>query len=368
MTTTTNAEVLTAGQTTSEATPERLLAELIQIGIALTTERDLGALLERIVSEARRFTGAEGGTLFLREANRLRFAVVQNDALARKVGEREARRRLTGEPLHLDQPSLAAHVARTGDIVNLTDADPMPAGTSARRCYGAGSRTSHRAGSVLAVPLRDSMGTVLGVLELVNARDARGDLVPFAHAFEDLVRALVSHAAAAIRNAQLEEMSFKDPLTDIYNRRYFELRLEEEVKRHVRFDHPLSLVLVDVDYFKTINDRFGHREGDVVLREAAQLLTNQSRSFTTVTRYGGDEFAILLVNTPKSGALTYASRMKGVIERYPFMHGPVTVSLGVATIPDDAETANALFTAADVALYDAKRLGRNTVASGASQR
>src|SRR5207247_1042898 len=86
---------------------------------------------------------------------------------------------------------------------------------------------------------------------------------------------------------------------------------------------PSGYVLADVDHCKEINDRFGHGVGDTVLREAAQLLVNQSRSFTTVTRYGGDEFAALLVNTPKAGAVTYASRMKGVIERYPFAHGQV---------------------------------------------
>jgi diguanylate cyclase (GGDEF)-like protein len=185
--------------------------------------------------------------------------------------------------------------------------------------------------------------------------------VPFDAGYENLIRALASQAAVAIRNAKLEELSFKDPLTEIYNRRYFKLRLDEEARRHMRFDQALSLVLVDLDHFKQINDQFGHGVGDTVLREAAHLLVNQSRSFTTVTRYGGDEFAVLLVNTPKAGAVTYASRMKGVIERYPFTHGAVTVSLGVAALPDDAREPDDLFTAADRALYDAKRDGRNAV-------
>ena len=87
----------------------------------------------------------------------------------------------------------------------------------------------------------------------------------------------------------------------------------------------------------------------------------QSRSFTTVTRYGGDEFAILLANTPKTGAVVYAERMKGMVERHPFGHGAVTMSLGVATLPEDAETGNELVIAADRALYEAKGLGRNAV-------
>lgn len=339
----------------------RMLTDLIQIGIALTSERDLSTLLQRIVAEARRFTRAEAGTLFLREGEVLRFAVVQNEALARKFGEREMERRVTSEALSLTHPSLAGFVAQSGQLVNLADAYELPGGSPYAFNWRFDQRTNYRTRSVLVAPLQDPSGYVLGVLQLINALDADGNPVPFDASYENLIRALASQAAVAIRNAKLEELSFKDPLTDIYNRRYFKLRLDEEGKRHLRFEQPLSLVLADVDHFKQINDTFGHGVGDTVLREAAQLLVNQSRSFTTVTRYGGDEFAVLLVNTPKSGAITYANRMKGVIERYPFTHGPVTVSLGVASLPDDARDPDDLFAAADRALYDAKRDGRNAV-------
>jgi diguanylate cyclase (GGDEF)-like protein len=339
----------------------RLLTELIQIGIALTSERDLGALLERIVAEARRFTRADAGTLFLREGDHLKFAVVQNDGMAKRFGEREMRRRLQGEPLRLDHPSLAGYVSQTGQVVNLADAYELPPETPFRFNWRYDALTSYRTQSVLVVPLQDPTGYVIGVLQLINALDEQDNVVPFDAGYESLVRALASQAAVAIRNTRLEELSFKDPLTDVYNRRYFKLRIEEEAKRHLRFEQPLSMVLVDVDLFKEINDEFGHAAGDQVLREVSQLLVNQSRSFTTVTRYGGDEFAILLVHTPKAGAATYAQRMRGVIERYPFTHGRVTLSLGVASLPDDATTAEDLIAAADRALYEAKRLGRNAV-------
>jgi diguanylate cyclase (GGDEF)-like protein len=339
----------------------RLLTDLIQIGIALTSERDLGTLLERIVAEARRFTRAEAGTLFLREGDLLRFAVVQNEPLARRYGEREMQRRVSAEALTLARPSLAGFVAQSGQVVNLADVYALPSGSPYAFNWRFDARTSYRTRSVPVVPLQDPSGHVLGVLQLINAVDADGNPVPFDVSYENLIRALASQAAVAIRNAKLEELSFKDALTDIYNRRYFELRLDEEAKRHLRFEQTLSIVLIDVDHFKQVNDRFGHGVGDIVLRETAQLLVNQSRSFTTVTRYGGDEFAVLLVNTPKPGAVAYASRMKGVIQRYPFAHGPVTVSLGVAALPDDAREPDDLFAAADRALYDAKRDGRNSV-------
>src|SRR2546425_12215268 len=100
----------------------RLLEELLEIGIALTSERDLGALLERILEQARRFTRAEAGTLFLRDGDHLRYAVVQNDFLEARLGKREMQRRLQAEPMPLSEPRLAGHVAQTGEIINVRDA------------------------------------------------------------------------------------------------------------------------------------------------------------------------------------------------------------------------------------------------------
>src|SRR5262245_4547228 len=101
---------------------EQLLEDILELGIALTTERDLYALLERVLETARRFTGAEAGTLFLRDGDHLRFAVVQNDFLQRKLGAAAMLQRLQSEPLRLTEPSLAGHVAQTGEIVNVEDA------------------------------------------------------------------------------------------------------------------------------------------------------------------------------------------------------------------------------------------------------
>jgi diguanylate cyclase (GGDEF)-like protein len=318
-----------------------LLKQLINIGIALTSERDLGVLLERIVTEARRFTHAEAGTLFLREDGGLRFAVVQN--------EKPQRRAL--DPLRVDLTSLAGYVATTGRPVSLSDAD--------RRIGDAELETDEC--SALVVPLLDPAGDVIGVLQLTNARDARGEVVPFDEELAGLVRSLASQAAVGIRNAMLEDLSFKDPLTGAYNRRYFTMRIDEEAKRYTRFGEPLSLVLIDVDFFKTINDRHGHDAGDEVLRELTQLLVNNSRSFSVVTRYGGDEFAVLLVNTPKAGAMRYADRIHRVVEAHAFAHGRLTVSIGVASLPADVASADDLVPAADRALYVAKQRGRNSV-------
>jgi len=338
----------------------QLLKRLIHVGIALTSERELSTLLERIVTEARRFTNAEAGTLFLREGDTLRFAVAQNDVLLERMGEREMRRQFA-EPLRLSQPSLAGYVALTGQAICLPDAYAVPKNRPYVFNQDFDLRLHYQTGSVLVVPLQDPTRDVIGVLQLINARNAAGEVVPFDPELEHLVLALASQAAVAIRNARLEELSFKDPLTGVYNRRYFTLRIEEEAKRHVRFAEPLSLVLFDIDRFKGINDQLGHRAGDDALKETAHLIVANSRSFSIVTRYGGDEFAVLLVNTPKSGAVKYAQRIRDVIERHQYSHGPLTVSVGIAALPDDVLASEDLMPAADRALYAAKQAGRNTV-------
>ena len=338
-----------------------LLKELIQIGIALTSERDLSALLERILLEARRFTRADAGTLFLCEGDQLRFAVVQNDSLVRRIGEREMKSRLQAEPLPLSETSLAGHVALTREVVNIPDVYEIPPDRPNTFSRQLDARNGYRTRSILVVPLQDPLGNLLGVLELINALDERNRVVVFDPDYEDLARSLASQAAVAIRNAELEDLSFKDGLTGVYNRRYLMLRMDEETKRTARSGQPVSLVLIDVDHFKEINDEFGHSAGDEALKEISRLLVKHSRGFTVITRFGGDEFAGLLVDTPRTGAVAYAERLKEVIGRHAFRYGPLTVSLGVACLPEDVAAGADLVATADKALYEAKRLGRNRV-------
>jgi GAF domain-containing protein len=184
----------------------RLLKQLIQIGISLTSERDLALLPTRILTEARRFTRAEAGTLYLRDADRLRFAAVQNDALARRMGEREMRRLFQGE-LPLTRPSLAGHVALSRELLRLSDAYDIPAGRPYTFNRAIDAQTGYRTRSVLVAPLMEPTGNVVGVFQLINALDARDQVVPFDPDCEELIRALASLATVALRNAQLEDVA-----------------------------------------------------------------------------------------------------------------------------------------------------------------
>jgi diguanylate cyclase (GGDEF)-like protein len=164
-------------------------------------------------------------------------------------------------------------------------------------------------------------------------------------------------------NARLKEFSFKDEVTGLYNRRFFSIRLEEEVSRYRRFNHPVSVVLIDLDGFKEINDELGHPAGDETLRGMAEILLRHSRGINVICRYGGDEFAILLVETSKGGARLYADRIRYVLPGHRFAHGRrVSASFGIASLPEDVTPApDALIRAADEALYAAKRAGKNRV-------
>ena len=208
---------------------------------------------------------------------------------------------------------------------------------------------------------QDEVGTLMTSFNkmLVTIEQQAAEINTFATRLDAAYKELES------TNAKLKETSFKDEVTGLYNRRFFSLRLEEELSRYRRFNHPVSVVLLDLDGFKAVNDEFGHTVGDDTLRDVAQILMKHSRGINVVSRYGGDEFAVLLVETSKAGARLYADRIREVVAKYPFSHGKVvTSSFGVASLPDDeAGTAEDLFRAADEALYTAKRAGKNQVAA-----
>ncbi len=166
---------------------------------------------------------------------------------------------------------------------------------------------------------------------------------------------------------EIKQLSYTDGMTNLHNFRYFTLRLNEEVIRHRRMKTDLSLLILDVDHFKNYNDTLGHPAGDEVLKKFARILKHTARENDIVARYGGEEFAIILPGTSKEGASIVAQRIRENIENTYFPHeeiqplGKVTVSVGIATMPEDAKTAEELTQKADAALYYAKRHGRNQI-------
>src|SRR5215216_248227 len=159
-----------------------------------------------------------------------------------------------------------------------------------------------------------------------------------------------------------EEAAFTDHLTGLANRRRFERQLEREVGRVERFGHPFSLLMLDIDMFKNLNDSFGHDVGDDAIRRISRVLREGTRGIDLAARIGGDEFAVLLVETRKEGGLEVAERLRTAIKALEIPKaGHITASFGVAECPGAAQTAAEILKAADVALYEAKRNGRDQV-------
>ena len=342
---------------------QHALEQLAEIALAVVTEVDIAALTERILREARRFTNAEAGSLFLRRGADLIFSAVQNDALEKMMSHEKLTALFMDAPVQANEQSVAGFVASSGTTLNIPDVNAIPTGTPYTFNRSWDATTGYRTQSVLVVPLTGRSGNNVGVLELINARDETGGVVPFDPADERLLCAMGAQASVAVDHARLTELSLVDSVTGAYNRRYFVLRLEEEIKRYKRHQDPFAIVIFDLDWFKSINDRFGHLVGDRALQTVSGVLTGQSRGFTVIARLGGDEFAAILPSTPKAGAISYSERIRRVIETYPFDGKQLTVSTGIAAVPDDisgdALTPDSIADAADRALYDAKRNGRN---------
>ena len=168
------------------------------------------------------------------------------------------------------------------------------------------------------------------------------------------------------RAEQAEELSRRDGLTDLYNHRTFYALLKNELVRTQRFNRQVSLLMLDIDHFKRVNDTFGHRAGDVILKSLSDLLVRQARAVDRICRYGGEEFTVILPETDAAEAMQVAERLRVEVERQPFDVGGgkmigITVSIGVATYPQQVDSLEGIIKAADVALYAAKHAGRNRV-------
>jgi diguanylate cyclase (GGDEF)-like protein len=249
---------------------------------------------------------------------------------------------------------------KRGQPIYVPDLQEAPA----RYEYHSGNHA--KKGAFLALPLIAKNGRVVGVTNLFRRRP---------HSFSakeiDLLRKIAGQLGQVLDTIavyhQTRALSITDELTKVFNRRYFNQRFEREMQRAQRYHRVLALIMLDIDHFKIFNDTHGHLWGDAVLKQVAQTLDDNLRKADILARFGGEEFVILLPEIDKKHGRQVAEKLRRAIENTSFPKagtqplGRITVSLGLAAFPEDAEGAGDLIHHADQGLYLAKSRGRNQV-------
>ncbi len=248
---------------------------------------------------------------------------------------------------------IAGRVVQTGEAIlsrNCREDErfkPYPAGTEVAP-----------PNTLLCVPLVIK-GQPFGVINLAD----RADAASFSEDDRELLMTIANQLAISIDNAKLHELAITDGMTQLFIHRYFQIKLDDEIKRALRYKEFFSLILFDIDHFKKFNDTYGHQQGDTVLREVARLVKEAVRSTDIPCRYGGEEFAIILPHTTAEQSMIFAERLRQRIEAHQFpgqsepLH--VTISLGVAEFPRQAQDKARVIRITDLALYHCKARGRN---------
>jgi len=252
---------------------------------------------------------------------------------------------------------IAGWVAQTGRPAIVNDAAHDP--RFARRFD---TQTHFHTRSILCAPLT-SRGRTIGVVQVINrvgGKFTRDDL--------KILLTLVEPCAIAIENAMLfqraEQLTITDDLTKLFNSRYLNLYLTREIKRSKRHEAALAVIFLDLDGFKSINDQYGHLAGSRTLTEVGTILSRSVRETDTIARYGGDEFVVVLPETPAAGAMVIAERIRKAIESYTFLEAQglvarLSASFGIACYPEHALTPEGLIQKADQAMYRVKERSKN---------
>ncbi len=334
---------------------ERRISQLqtfSEIGKAVTSSLEQEAILKIVMEKIQGLLHPGNWSLLLtdEETGDLRFEIA--------VGR--GSKKLKGMTIKSGE-GVAGWVAREKKPLLVNDVSQDP-----RFSKRVDSITRYKTRSIICVPLlaRDKC---LGVIELIN----RPRTKKFTEEDLLLLTALAGYSAIAIENAnyfkKIHELTITDDLTHLYNSRHLHARLDDEFERARRFKYPLSMIFIDLDYFKTVNDEYGHLCGSKVLKEVAFILKNSIRAVDMAFRYGGDEFIIIMPETAKKNARIVAMKLRKAIKGHVFLKEEgldhkLTASFGVASYPEDAKDKTSLLHLADNAMYKVKNKTRDGVA------
>ncbi|PYP83559.1 MAG: sensor domain-containing diguanylate cyclase [Candidatus Angelobacter sp. Gp1-AA117] len=338
------------------AVPERKrqlqeVAIFNDVAKALTSSLNLDSILQTIMDKMAEFFRPDTWSLLMvdEQKDELYFAIAVGDAaetlktVRLKVGE-----------------GIAGWVARNGESLIVPDVYNDP-----RFSKRIDEMTKWKTRSIICVPLQ-SKHRVLGVIQLINcAMESFGEQEMF------FLHALCDYAAIAIDNARavekIQELTITDDCTGLYNARHLYKTLEAEVYRSARFGYEFSVIFMDLDHFKLVNDTYGHLVGSKLLQEIGFKVKSQLRLIDYAFRYGGDEFVILLPQTEKNSALVVAKRLQEMMRRTQFLTEEglnlnVRCSMGLATYPEDAKSSHEIIRQADEMMYMVKNSSRDNIA------
>src|SRR6184192_735863 len=322
---------------------------------ALTSSLDLDSILQTIMEKMAEYFRPDTWSLLMvdEEKDELYFAIAVGTAsetlknVRLKVGE-----------------GIAGWVAKHGERLIVPDVYTDP-----RFAKRIDEMTKLETRSIICVPLRSKL-RVLGVIQLVNVH-----MEHFTDQETFFLQSLCDYAAIAIENARsvekIQELTITDDCTGLYNARHLHRTLETEVYRSSRFGYEFTVLFIDLDHFKLVNDTHGHLVGSKLLSEIGYLIKAQLRLIDFAFRYGGDEFVIMLPQTGKDAALTVAKRLRDNLRTTPFcsqeaLNLIIKASIGVATYPHDAKTPHDVIRQADEMMYLVKNTTRDNI--GIAQR
>jgi diguanylate cyclase (GGDEF)-like protein len=328
-----------------------------ELGKALTSSLQLDQVLSTIMEKINEVLRPDTWSLLLMD--------VAKNELYFQIATGKGAEALKDVRIKVGQ-GLAGWVAKTGEAVVVPDT------TKDSRFFGRlDEQTKMETRSIVAVPVR-FRDQCLGVIELINCIGPDGS---FSQRDLALLEALADYAAIAIENARhvqrIHELTITDDCTSLYNARHLNFMLDTEIYRSHRYSFEFSLIFIDLDHFKNVNDTYGHLVGSKLLAEIGEAVKEKCRLIDMAFRYGGDEFVVLLPQTPKENALGVARRLHKLIREMVWLkeagiNAHVTASVGVASYPSDSRTKAELLHLADEAMYMVKNSTRDSVAvSGA---
>lgn len=330
---------------------DRELSFFIEVGKALTSTLEFKEILKIIMDNAQKLVRSEAWSILLvdEKTNELYFELVKG----KKTGKIKNIRLKVGE-------GIAGWVAKKGMPLIVPDVSK-----DKRFFSGVDKKIKFRTKSILCVPII-SKNKTLGVLELINKIGGSS----FDQKELALMLKLIDHAAIAIERSILyqrtAELAVTDDLTKLFNFRYLDQTLDIEIKRCKELGGSVSLIFLDMDHFKLVNDNYGHLMGSRVLIEIAQILIDSLRDIDIISRYGGDEFVVVLPNTGAKTTYTTTKRIQNAIRRHLFLREEgfsirLSASFGIATYPDHANSKLALIRLADQAMYKVKNMSRDAI-------